>query len=66
MLTVTMVNVGITVKVLEDAAEDLTGRSSTSHPARQCFVCHGNNWINGKTRGIEYPMTNFIYNIFSQ
>ena len=54
ILTVTMVNVGIMVKVLEDAVEDLTGKSkANSHPARQCFVCHGNNWINGKTRGIE-------------
>ena len=49
-----MVNVGIMVKVLEDAVEDLTGKNITNnHPARQCFVCHGNNWINGKTRGIE-------------
>ena len=29
------------------------------HPARQCFVCHGNNWINGKTGGIELPITIF-------
>ena len=37
-----------------------------SHPARQCFVCHGNNWINGKTGGIELPITNFIYNFLTQ
>ena len=36
------------------------------HPARQCFLCHGNNWINGKTEGIELPITDLIYNILTQ
>ena len=32
-----------------------------SHPARQCFVRHGYNWINGKTWGIELPITYLPY-----
>ena len=37
-----------------------------SHPARQCFEFHGNNWINGKTWGIELPITNFTLSILTQ
>jgi hypothetical protein len=29
-------------------------------------LCHGNYWINGKTRRIELSITNFTYNILTQ
>ena len=37
-----------------------------SHRARQCFLCHGNNRINGKTWRIKLSITNFVYNTLSQ
>ena len=37
-----------------------------SHPARQCFVCHGYNWFNGKTWGIELPITYSTLSILTQ
>ena len=37
-----------------------------SHPAWQCFMCHGNYRLNGKTWGIELPITNSNYNILTQ
>ena len=40
ILTVTMVNVGITVKVLEDAIEDLTGQTVVvDRPDSEAMLC---------------------------
>ena len=37
-----------------------------SHPARQRFMCNGNHRFNGKTGGIELPITNFNHSILTQ
>ena len=37
-----------------------------SHPARQCLVCHGYNWFNGKTWRIKLPITYSTLSILTQ